>query len=105
MACHCESRYVSSVMRIMTILNRSLTLALAACCVALPASAQEHPARRVANIVSVAVEEYSKAVDAQGKLISAQEYSETTEFLVDAERAADRLSGSTAPAAIIGIPD
>jgi high-affinity iron transporter len=86
-------------MRIMTILNRSLTVALAACLVAPPASAQEHPARRVANIVSVAVEEYSKAVDAQGRLISAQEYSETTDFLVDAERAADRLSGSTAPAA------
>jgi high-affinity iron transporter len=81
-------------MRIPTILNRFLVLA--ACCVALPASAQEHPARRVANIVSVAVEEYGKAVDAQGRLISAQEYSETNDFLIDAKRAADRLSGATA---------
>ena len=71
-------------------------IALAACCVALPASAQEHPARRAANVVSVAVEEYAKAVDARGRLISAQEYQETNEFLVDAKRAADRLSGATA---------
>jgi hypothetical protein len=28
-----------------------------------PVSAQEHPVRRVANIVSVAVEEYGKGVD------------------------------------------
>jgi high-affinity iron transporter len=81
-------------MRIPTILNRFLVLA--ACCVALPASAQEHPARRVANIVSVAVEEYGKAVDAKGRLISEQEYSETNDFLIDAKRAADRLSGATA---------
>ena len=61
-----------------------------------PAVAQEHPARRVATIVSVAVEEYGKAVDAKGKLISAQEYQETTDFLADASRAAERLSGETA---------
>jgi len=81
-------------MRIPTLLNRFLVLA--ACCVAYPAAAQEHPARRVANIVSVAVEEYGKAVDPQGRLISAQEYSETNDFLIDAKRAADRLSGATA---------
>ncbi|HEX7941743.1 MAG TPA: cytochrome c, partial [Gemmatimonadaceae bacterium] len=69
---------------------------LAACCVALPASAQEHPARRAANVVSVAVEEYAKAVDARGRLISAQEYQEANEFLVDAKRAAERLSGASA---------
>ncbi|MEO8561106.1 MAG: cytochrome c/FTR1 family iron permease [bacterium] len=50
----------------------------------------------MANIVSVAVEEYGKAVDAQGRLISAQEYSETNDFLIDAKRAADRLSGASA---------
>src|SRR3954470_19447138 len=66
---------------------------------ALPAGAQEHPARRVANIVSVAVEEYAKAVDAQGKLISAQEYQESNDFLVDAKRAAERLGGANAVAA------
>src|ERR687890_1572794 len=81
-------------MRIPSVLTRIVLLA--ACCVALPASAQEHPARRAANIVSVAVEEYAKAVDGQGRLISAQEYQETNDFLVDARRAADRLSGSNA---------
>jgi high-affinity iron transporter len=55
--------------------------------------AQEHPARRVATIVSVAVEEYGKAVDGKGRLISAQEYQEANDFLVDAKRAAERLSG------------
>ncbi|MBA3672566.1 MAG: c-type cytochrome, partial [Gemmatimonadaceae bacterium] len=63
------------------------------------AAAQEHPARRVASIVSVAIEEYGKAVDAQGHLLSAQELQETTDFLVDARRAAERLSGANAAAA------
>ena len=36
--------------------------------------AQESPARRVANIVSVAVEEYRKGVDESGRLISRDEY-------------------------------
>ena len=74
-------------------------LLLAAGLAPLPAFAQEHPARRVATIVSVAVEEYGKAVDARGKLISAQEYQETTDFLADASRAAERLSGTSAGAA------
>src|SRR3954463_11460148 len=64
-----------------------------------PLGAQEHPARRVANIVSVAVEEYGKAVDDRGRLISAQEYQEANDFLVDAKRAAQRLSGADAAAA------
>ena len=72
---------------------------LGALLAAVPAVAQEHPARRVANIVSVAVEEYSKAVDASGKLISAQEYQETNDFLKDARSAAERLSGDGAAAA------
>src|SRR3954462_2294239 len=81
-------------MRITTIFGR--VCPLVAALFAIPAAAQEHPARRVANIVSVAVEEYGKAVDAQGRLISAQEYSETNDFLIDAKRAADRLSGASA---------
>ena len=83
-------------MRIRPVLSRFFLLAA---CLAAPASAQEHPARRVANIVSVAVEEYGKAVDAQGRLISDQEYQEANDFLVDARRAADRLSGSNAASA------
>ena len=66
-------------------------IALAACCVALPASAQEHPARRAANVVSVAVEEYAKAVDDNGKLISKDEFDETYGFLTDAKQVAARL--------------
>jgi hypothetical protein len=81
-------------MRIPTLPGRFLLLA--ACLAAPPASAQEHPARRVANIVSVAVEEYGKAVDNQGRLVSTQEYQEANDFLVDARRSADRLSGSNA---------
>ncbi len=80
-------------MRIRTILGRTSLLTLAA---PIALAAQEHPARRVANIVSVAVEEYGKAVDRTGRLVSAQEYQEASDFLVDARRAADRLSGASA---------
>ena len=55
------------------------------------AAAQEHPVKRVANIVTVAVEEYAKGVDDHGRLISAQEFQEAVDFLADARRAADRL--------------
>jgi high-affinity iron transporter len=81
--------------------RKSLALfaALALTAFGRPTEAQEPPARRVANIVSVAVEEYGKAVDKQGRLISAQEYQETNDFLVDAQRAAERLSGSSAATA------
>jgi FTR1 family protein len=83
-----------------TTLGRTLGLAaLAALAISLPAAGQEHPARRVATIVSVAVEEYGKAVDGHGRLISAQEYQETTDFLADARRTAERLSGETAVSA------
>jgi high-affinity iron transporter len=55
--------------------------------------AQESPARRVANIVSVAVEEYRKGVDENGRLISRDEYAEAVDFLKDARATASRLSG------------
>ena len=63
------------------------------------ARGQEHPARRLSNIVSVAVEEYAKAVDANGKLVSDIEYREAVDFLADAKGVAARLSGSTAETA------
>ncbi len=59
--------------------------------------AQENPAKRLSSIVSVAVEEYGKAVDSNGQLISADEYSETTGFLDDARMVAQRLRGYNAP--------
>jgi high-affinity iron transporter len=58
------------------------------------ARAQEHPVKRVANIVTVALEEYAKGVDDRGRLISAQEYQEAVDFLTDANRTAERLPGA-----------
>ncbi len=55
--------------------------------------AQENPAKRLASIVGVAVEEYAKAVDERGKLISKDEFDETYGFLADARQVATRLSG------------
>jgi high-affinity iron transporter len=63
------------------------------------AAQDEHPIRRVANIVSVAVEEYRKGVDNNGRLISADEYNEAVGFLSDAREAAGRLPGDRAVAA------
>ncbi|MEO8911290.1 MAG: FTR1 family protein [Gemmatimonadaceae bacterium] len=61
--------------------------------------AQENPAKRLASIVGVAVEEYAKAVDDQGKLLSKDEFDETYGFLTDAKQVAARLGGYDAPAA------
>jgi high-affinity iron transporter len=60
-------------------------------------AAQENPAKRLASIVGVAVEEYAKAVDEQGKLISKDEFDETTGFLSDARPIATRLNSYSAP--------
>ena len=54
---------------------------------------EDHPVQRVANIVSVAVEEYRKGVDEHGRLISRDEYDEAAGFLADARSASGRLSG------------
>src|ERR1700681_1635284 len=64
--------------------------------VALPA--QENPAKRLSSIVGVAVEEYAKAVDDHGKLISKDEFDEAYGFLTDAKMVAARLRGYDAPA-------
>ena len=57
------------------------------------AAAQEHPVKRLANIVTVALEEYAKGIDNGGRLISAQEYQEAVDFLADARHSAERLPG------------
>src|ERR1041385_7750567 len=62
-------------------------------------AAQENPAKRLASIVGVAVEEYAKAVDEQGKLISKDEFDETTGFLSDARPIANRLNSYSAATA------
>jgi high-affinity iron transporter len=60
-------------------------------------SAQDNSAKRVSSIVSVAVEEYAKAVDERGQLISADEFQETSGFLADAREIAVKMSGYDAP--------
>jgi high-affinity iron transporter len=82
--------------------SRVMLAALAAfvlCGAASPLSAQEGPAKRLSSIVGVAVEEYGKAIDARGKLISDIEYEEAVSFLKDAKDVAARLSGAKAAAA------
>lgn len=64
--------------------------------VAAPGMSQERPAKRLASIVGVAVEEYAKAIDPQGKLVSDMEYEEAVSFLADAREVAQRLSGDKA---------
>lgn len=86
-------------MRLRTLLNW-----LAAAAVVLLASrsgAQEHPAKRLSAIVTVAVDEYGKAVDARGRLVSDLEYREAVDFLADARGVAARLSGERAERARI----
>ena len=60
---------------------------------------QEHPTQRVANIVSVALEEYGKGVDEKGRLTSRDEYDETVGFLRDARAAMSRLPSDRLAAA------
>ena len=60
--------------------------------------AQESPAKRLGNIVAVAVDEYAKGVDGRGRLVAADEYQEAVGFLAGARRTADELSGADAPA-------
>ena len=60
--------------------------------------AQEGPAKRLSSIVGVAVEEYGKAIDSHGRLISDIEYEEAVSFLKDAKDVAARLSGARTPA-------
>jgi high-affinity iron transporter len=61
-----------------------------------------HPVQRVANIVSVAVDEYTKGVDATGRIIAAAEYDEAVTFLNDAKAASARLPGDRAiPTALL----
>ena len=80
-------------MHLRTLLTFGLVITAAA-----SGRAQEHPARRLSSIVGVAVEEYSKGIDASGKLTSELEYQEAVDFLQDARGVAERLSGDRAPA-------
>ena len=78
-------------------IKASLTAAFFLAFIAVGAQAQENSAKRLSSIVGVAVEEYTKAVDDNGRLISKDEYDETTGFLQDARLVANRLKGYNAP--------
>ena len=79
-----------------TILKHGLAGLLALHALAATAVAQDHPARRLSNIVAVAVEEYAKGVDPTGKIVLEIEYQEAVDFLADAKGVATRLSGESA---------
>lgn len=83
-------------MRLKVLLTNGIALLLVA--TAARAGAQEDPAKRLANIVGVAVGEYAKGIDEHGRLISDQEYQETVGFIADADSVAARLTGANAAA-------
>ncbi len=85
-------------MHLRTILNYGAALVLLGAISPGRAPAQELPARRLSSIVGVAVEEYAKGVDAQGRLTSATEYGEARDFLIDARSVAQRLPSERAMA-------
>src|SRR5438045_8781095 len=74
-------------------LTRGIGVSILSLIAATSIAAQENPAKRLSSIVGVAVEEYAKAVDDQGKLISKDEFDETYGFLSDAKQVATRLNG------------
>jgi high-affinity iron transporter len=65
-------------------------LALSAVAAA-PLSAQVETVQRIAGMIAIAADEYGKAVDAQGRLISNEEYQEALGFLTEAKTSASRL--------------
>src|SRR5678816_1650943 len=67
------------------------------------AVAQERPAKRVADIVGVALAEYEKGIDGAGRLISQLEYDEAVAFLTNARVSARRLSGTGGDSARVAL--
>lgn len=74
-------------------LSAPLALALSPAAV----HAQETPARRLAGIVGVAADEYSKGVDGNGRIVLQLEYDEAAMFLEDAKAVAARVADDRAP--------
>src|SRR4051812_29735058 len=56
-----------------------------------PAAAQVQTIQRIAGMVAIAADEYGKAVDATGRLVSVEEYQEAVGFLSEAKTSAARL--------------
>lgn len=59
--------------------------------------AQDSPARRLGNIVGVALDEYGKGVDASGAIVLQLEYDEAVAFLDDAHALVARVDDARAP--------
>src|SRR2546423_6277089 len=78
-------------------LTRGIAVSILSLIAATSIAAQENPAKRLYSIVGVVGEEYAKAVDENGKLISKDEFDETYGFLSDAKQVATRLKGYEAP--------
>lgn len=64
---------------------------------ALPADAQDSPARRLGNVVGVAMEEYATGVDASGTIVLQMEYDEAVAFLADAREITTRITDGRGP--------
>jgi high-affinity iron transporter len=79
-------------------LIRSIVIAMTAVAVMGSAELQEPVGKRLSAIVGVAVEEYAKGVDANGRLISTMEFDEATGFLKEARDVSARLASPTAAA-------
>lgn len=67
------------------------------------AHGQGRPAKRVADIVGVAMAEYEQGVDASGRIVLQLEYDEAVLFLQTAREAAMRISGSGAESARLAL--
>ncbi|MEX2182183.1 MAG: FTR1 family protein [Gemmatimonadaceae bacterium] len=71
-------------------------VAVSALAAAAPIAAQEAPAKRLANIAAVAVDEYSKGVDDRGRIFAQLEYDEAATFLADAQALTSRIDDGRA---------
>jgi high-affinity iron transporter len=65
------------------------------------AGAQVETVQRIAGMVAIAADEYGKALDAQGRLISKEEYQEALGFLTEARASAGRLPAERRGAAAL----
>src|SRR4051812_33715603 len=65
------------------------------------AAAQVATVQRIAGMVAIAADEYGKAIDGQGRLVSIEEYQEAVGFLAEAKASAGRLPSERRGAAAI----
>jgi high-affinity iron transporter len=66
-----------------------------------PARAQVETVQRIAGMVAIAADEYGKAMDASGRLVSQMEYQEAVDFLAEAKNSSGRLPAERRGAAAI----